>query len=138
MLTVLPLFSSGPTVDTNNMSLSCGCFFITASLGVSGRVQTLQRRNGTKRSEVTQSEKHTAGICRPRPLHALYGCDGLTAELHPHPHLSLLCAEGPELNEVMSSAALMSRPDTIIPSSVAGRRNGARQGHTVLRPSDPG
>lgn len=53
--------------------------------------------------------------------------EGLTAELHhPHPHLSLLYAEGPELNEVTSSAALMSRPDTIIPSSVAGRRNGAR------------
>lgn len=65
--------------------------------------------------------------------------EGLTAELHhPHPHLSLLYAEGPELNEVMSSAALMSQPDTIIPSSVTGRRNGARQGQTVLRQSDPG
>lgn len=64
---------------------------------------------------------------------------GLTAELHhPHPHLSLLYAEGPELNKVMSSSALMSRPDAIIPSSITGRRNCARQGQTVLKPSDPG
>lgn len=53
--------------------------------------------------------------------------EGLTDELHhPHPHLSLLYAEGPELNEVMSSVALMSRPDTVIPSGVTGRRRGAR------------